>query len=158
MSSTTKDRILALIRSEGPITQRQLADSLRVDVSVVSRAVKYLYETGKVDVETPLGRSMRYSVKTGGVLRSPSGTPLSGFFNPVLLEENLQTIWSELISALITQFLEGKVTPQDLLNFKAGTNALNSLAETLLHASPEEIESTRKAVSTSENSPVSEGD
>lgn len=139
-----QDRILSLFREGEPLTQRQVAELLRVTVSAASKSLRYLYESGKLRVETRPGHAMRYYKVTSGVLRSPGGKPLSEYYVSDC-SVDMPFHWLELVKAVTTKTLNGEFTHADLVGFRDTAKGLILLSEILINATPEEIAATRKA-------------
>lgn len=150
VQKVSKDRYLAVFKKDEKLTQKEVAARAGVSITAAGKALHYLEATGKLIITRSPGMSLRYSLNRPGILTSPKGIPLS----ELLIEKpsNYQKLLTELSRSAITEVVnvpspeELEELQKDIQYYIVDTlKYLDTLWETLLNASYEEVEATRNS-------------
>lgn len=149
MKKENQDRYLSIFKKGVPITQKEVAERVGVSLTASSRALKFLTESGKVTVIHSPGMSMRYSLNSDLVLRTPKGTKVSLYYREgelqdysVFLEGLMTTTTTNILNSSSEENLS--IRKKSMADTLAMLKSISPLWDLLLSATYEQVEATRK--------------
>lgn len=155
MRQDIQNKYLYLFKSGESLTQKEVAAQLKVSIASASKNLRNLYERGLLNTDARPGMSLRYSAKKDfEVIRTMNGNPLYHLYDISFKEESASDHINAYIKSLVSNFIDGDVTPDDIRNDTLeALRALSQLFEILASATPGQIKATRQALIESQGSP-----